>query len=231
MDKRFWLVLSAVIIGLVAIFMLGGGKANDAAADFSGDASQVQDDDHIVNPQASRDVVLIEYGDFECLGCGALYPVLKQVESEFAGQVTFIFRHFPLTSIHRNAFAAHRAAEAAARQGQFFAMHDLLYENQETWNGPSSADPGGVSIETATTIFEQFAQQINLDLERFKTDFASEDVASAINKFVDSGQQLNLSSTPSLLLNGQPIQTPGSVEQLRQVLQEAVDAASPLNEQ
>lgn len=226
MDKRFWLILTAVIAVLIGIFVLTGGKDNGTQTNFGGDATQVQEDDHIVNPQASRDVVLIEYGDFECPGCGALYPVLKQVEAEFADSVTFIFRHFPLTTIHQNAFAAHRAAEAAGRQGKFFAMHDLLYENQEVWNGPSSADPAGVSIEAATSTFEQFASQLELDIDQFRADFASEDVAGFINRQVDSGQQLRLTSTPSLLLNGETIATPGSLEELRQTLQNAVDQAA-----
>jgi protein-disulfide isomerase len=203
--------------------VLSGGKADEAQVNFEGEPTQIQEDDHILNSGGNRDVVLIEYGDFECPGCAALYAALKQVEAELGDDFTFVFRHFPLTSIHRNAFAAHRAAEAAGRQGQFFAMHDMLYENQEQWNGPSSVDAAGVSIEAATALFEQYASALSLDIERFKTDFASEDVAGFINKYVDSGQQLNLSSTPTLLLNGQQIQTPSSVDQLKQILQEAID--------
>jgi len=225
-EKRFWLILAAVVVVLIGVFMLTGGKANDGSSDFAGDATEVQDDDHIVNPEASRDVVLIEYGDFECPGCAALYPVLKQVETEFSDTVTFIFRHFPLTSIHQNAFAAHRAADAAGRQGQFFGMHDLLYENIETWNGPSSVDPTGATIDQAAAIFEQFAAQLSLDVEQFKADYASEDVARFINTQAGSGRQLNLSSTPSLLLNGEQIATPGSLEELRATLQAAVDQAA-----
>ena len=93
MDKRFLLILSAVIIGLIGIFILTGGKSDNAGSGFSGDATQVQDDDHIRNPSASRDVVLVEYGDFECPGCGALYSVIRQVETQFGDSVTFIFRH------------------------------------------------------------------------------------------------------------------------------------------
>lgn len=229
MDKRFWLILSAVVIGLIGVFVLTGGKADNTSVTFTGNPREVQADDHIRNPQASHDVVLMEYADFECPGCGALYPVLRQVESEFGDQVTFIFRHFPLTTIHRNTFAAHRAAEAAGRQGQFFAMHDMLYENQESWNGPSSVDPSGATIEAATSIFHQYAINLGLDIDKFDTDFASEDVASFINKYVDSGQQLNISSTPTILINGQQIQTPSSIDQLRQVIQDAIDQTKQVN--
>ena len=229
MDKRFLLILSAVIIGLIGIFILTGGKSDNAGGGFSGDATQVQDDDHIRNPNASRDVVLVEYGDFECPGCGALYPVIRQAEAQFGDSVTFIFRHYPLTTIHQNAFAAHRAAEAAGRQGQFFAMHDLLYENQETWNGPSSIDPVGVKVDEAATIFEQFAGQLGLDVDQFRTDFASEDVSNFINKQVDSGQSLSITSTPTLMLNGEVIPTPTSLEDLQQTLQNAVDQAQNAN--
>jgi len=225
-EKRFWLILTVVVVVLIGVFILTGGKADNSGSDFAGDATQVQNDDNIVNPEASRDVVLIEYGDFECPGCAALHPVLKQVETEFSDTVTFIFRHFPLTSIHQNAFAAHRAAEAAGRQGQFYGMHDLLYENQETWNGPSAVDPNGATIDQAAAIFEQFAAQLNLDIEQFKADYASEGVANFINTQLDSGRQLDIASTPTLLLNGQQIATPSSLEELSQTLQSAVDEAA-----
>lgn len=114
MDKRFWLILGGIIALLIGIFVITGGKADNSGSDFAGEPTEIQDDDRIVNPDASRSVVLIEYGDFECPGCGALHPVLKQMHEEFANSVTFVFRHFPLTTIHRNAFAAHRAAEAPA---------------------------------------------------------------------------------------------------------------------
>lgn len=226
MDKRFWLILGGIIALLIGIFVITGGKADNSGSDFAGEPTEIQDDDRIVNPDASRSVVLIEYGDFECPGCGALHPVLKQMHEEFANSVTFVFRHFPLTTIHRNAFAAHRAAEAARRQGQFFAMHDLLFENQEAWNGPSALDAQGVTVEQATAIFEQYAQMLELDMDQFKADFASEDVANTINSHVSSGRKLSLSSTPSLLLNGQSIPTPSSLEEMRQLLQAAVEEAS-----
>jgi predicted DsbA family dithiol-disulfide isomerase len=105
-------------------------------------------------------------------------------------------------------------------------MHDLLYENIETWNGPSSVDPNGATIDQAAAIFEQFAAQLSLDVEQFKADYASEDVARFINTQAGSGRQLNLSSTPSLLLNGEQIATPGSLEELRATLQAAVDQAA-----
>lgn len=226
MDKRFWLILGGIIALLIGVFVITGGKADNSGSNFAGEPTEIQDDDRIVNPNASRDVVLIEYGDFECPGCGALHPVLKQMHQEFADNVTFVFRHFPLTNIHRNAFAAHRAAEAAHRQNQFFAMHDLLFENQEAWNGPSALDAQGVTVEQATSIFEQYAQMLELDIDQFKADFASEDVANTINSHVSSGRTLSLNSTPSLLLNGQSIPTPSSLEEMRQLLQAAVEEAS-----
>ena len=85
--------------------------------------------DHI---QGSLDasVVLVEYGDYECLYCGEAYPVVKELQQRLADQLCFAFRNFPLATAHPHAESAAEAAEAAGAQGMFWEMHDVLYENQ-----------------------------------------------------------------------------------------------------
>lgn len=215
MDKKFMLILGLVVAVLIGIFLIAGGKEDGGGAAFTGDPKVVQSNDWKEGP-ADASVVLIEYGDFQCPGCGALFPALEQVKEELGSQFLFVFRHFPLTNIHPNAMAAHRAAEAAGIQGQFFAMHDMLFTRQSQWS--SSSD--------ASSIFETYAQELNINVDQFKNDVASQEVFDVISQQMDSGNQLGLSSTPSLLLNGEKIENPSSVEELTQVIQEAINAAS-----
>jgi protein-disulfide isomerase len=85
--------------------------------------------DHARGPKDAP-VTLVKYGDYECPYCGQAHPDLKKLQERAGEQVRFVFRHFPLDSVHPRARRAAQAAEAAASQGRFWEMHDLLYENQ-----------------------------------------------------------------------------------------------------
>src|SRR5204862_2963959 len=86
------------------------------------------------NFKVSSPVVLEEYGDYQCPPCGLLYPELKKIEAEYGDQVRIVFRHLPLSKLHKNAMAAAHAAEAARNQTKFWEMHDRLYRNQKEWS-------------------------------------------------------------------------------------------------
>src|SRR5215472_488792 len=88
------------------------------------------DRDHIQGP-IDAPIKLIEYGDYECPYCGAAYPVVKEIQQRLGNRLCFAFRNFPLANAHPHAQHAAEAAEAAAEQGRFWGMHDLLYENQD----------------------------------------------------------------------------------------------------
>ncbi len=88
-----------------------------------------QDRDHIQGP-ADAAVTLVQYGDYECPYCGAAYPIIKEVQARMGERLRFVFRNFPISTSHPHAERAAEAAEAAAAQGRFWEMHDLLYENQ-----------------------------------------------------------------------------------------------------
>ena len=165
------------------------------------------------NEQAA--VTIVEYADFECPGCGSIHPIVTAIKEEFKDRVKFEFRHFPLVQIHANATAAHRAAEAAAKQGKFWEMHDKLYENQATWKQSNSA----------SGIFEDYAQEIGLDAEQFKTDVAASSTLATINADVALGKDDNVDSTPTFFINGKKVEDTASiatVEKFRKVVQEAL---------
>ncbi len=140
-------------------------------------------------------VTVEEFGDFECPPCAATYPILKRVEAAHAGRVRIVFRHFPLPSIHRNAVAAAAAAEAAASQGRFWEMHDMLYENQREWAGKDNAQ----------TTFADYARQLGLDLERFTRDMNSPQTLERIRADASRGNSLGVTGTPTIFINGREL--------------------------
>lgn len=88
----------------------------------------VNDSDHIDGPDDAP-VTLVEYGDYECPYCGRAYVILQQLKELFGDQLRFVYRHFPLATIHPHAQSAAEAAEAAGAQHRFWDMHGLLFEN------------------------------------------------------------------------------------------------------
>ncbi|HKP45120.1 MAG TPA: thioredoxin domain-containing protein [Pyrinomonadaceae bacterium] len=149
---------------------------------------------HTIGP-ADAKVTLEEFGDFECPPCGMLHPVLKTMEKEFGQRIQIIFREFPLVPTHVHALSAARAAEAAGLQGKFWEMHDLLYDNQKAWHDAFDARP----------MFEQYAGQIGLNMEKFRSDSASEVVAQRILRDGARGHALGVSGTPTVFMNGREV--------------------------
>jgi protein-disulfide isomerase len=139
-------------------------------------------------------VVLEEFGDFECLPCSIVRPVLEKLENDYGNRLVVVFRQHPLKK-HRYALDAARAAEAAGLQGKFWEMHDTLYRNRATW---VPADYVGPHLNS-------YATEIGLDLERFKTDMDGEAVAKRIAADQDRGESLNVDRTPVLFINGEQI--------------------------
>lgn len=212
--KRFWIILTVVVIGLVALFLLTD-KKEASNTTFTGDAKQVQSDDHVRN-EPGKKVSLIEYGDFQCPSCGSYYPTLKQLEEKYRDHVSFVFRHFPIISIHPNAFSAARAAEAAGKQGKFFEMHDKLYESQSSWGQVGS---------NQQSLFESYAQELGLDMTKFKQDYASQAVADRINRDISSAKQFSIQGTPTFILNGEKIKNPADLAAFEKVLDDAIKKA------
>ena len=141
-------------------------------------------------------VTLEEFGDFECPPCGALHPILKGIETEYgATKVRIIFPEFPLVPNHVHALAAARAAEAAALQGRFWEMHDMIYEHQKDWKEAFDVRP----------IFEGYAKSIGLDVQQFARDNTSEIVERRI--FLDGKRwhSLGVQGTPTVFLNGKEV--------------------------
>src|SRR4051812_27792610 len=165
MSKQFLGVIAAIILVFVGIFAISSHKNSDG----SSNSTKGQPTSHVIG-KGTTGVTLVEYGDYECPFCGQYYPILKQVQAEFNDQIKFQFRNFPLQSLHRNAFAGARAAEAAAMQNKFWEMHDALYQSQD----PNGQQGWVASSAPLDQYFVSFAKQLGLNVDRFKQDYASD---------------------------------------------------------
>jgi protein-disulfide isomerase len=143
------------------------------------------------SPTAS--VTVEEFADFQCPTCGAKHPLMKEIISAYGPRIRFIFRNYPLNiPAHDKAYEAATAAEAAGLQGRFWDMQNLLFTNQSTWSGNNDY----------RKIWEGYAAQLGLDVERFKNDTAGLNAKQRVDLDLARGRALNVNSTPSVFVNG-----------------------------
>jgi Na+/H+ antiporter NhaA len=143
------------------------------------------DRDHIRGPEDTP-VIVVEYGDFECQYCGQAEHLIRQLLAEH-GDVRYVWRHLPLGDVHPRAQLAAEAAEAAAVQGAFWQMHDLLIEHQDALRMPDLV---------------RYAAQLGLDVERFRDDLSRHVGAARVAEDVDSADLSGVSGTPTFFING-----------------------------
>jgi Na+/H+ antiporter NhaA len=141
--------------------------------------------DHVRGP-IDAPVTVVEYGDFECPYCGQAEPVVRELLREF-GDVAYVWRHLPLSDVHPNAQLAAEAAEAAADQGAFWELHDLLLAHQDAL-GPDD--------------LIGYAEQLGLDLDRFSSALQEHSGAARVAEDVDSADLSDVSGTPTFFVNG-----------------------------
>jgi len=149
-------------------------------------AVPVSNVDHVLGA-AHAVVTVVEYGDFECPNCKQAAPAVKLLLDRFAERVRLVFRHFPLEDVHPHALHAAQAAEAAAGQGKFWPMHDLLFENQRHLKLPQ---------------LHAYAERLELDMARYTGEMDDEVYLQRIREHIDGGLNSGVRSTPTFFING-----------------------------
>ena len=205
-NKIAWIIFSAAVVlilgGLVVYSRLSNPSANLDGVNSNGiiaaNAETGNIADHVFGVTDSK-AVLIEYGDFQCPSCGGAHPQIKELTEEYKGKMTFIFRNFPLTTIHPNARAAAGAVEAAGLQGKYWEMHNLVFESQSDW---STLD------ETQRlNSFAEYAVSLELDKDQFLKDVASAEVNKKISFDQALGKKIGVNATPTFYFNGEKLDT------------------------
>ena len=169
-----------------------------------------EDRDHIQGP-ADAPVTLVEYGDYQCPYCGAAHRSVQEVQARMGNRLRFVFRNFPISTSHPRAEQAAEAAEAAAAQGRFWPMHDLIFENQKRLSDRDLGD---------------YAEQVGLDLERFDAELAEHVHAARVHEDFMSGVRSGVNGTPTFFVNGARHDDSYDVETLLAALELAAASAS-----
>ena len=162
-------------------------------------------------------VAIVEFSDFQCPACGSAHPIIKRITQEYGDKILFVYRHFPLTNIRKQAELAAYAAEAAGKQGKFWEMYDLLFNNQEDWAGKSDAKD----------IFLDYAKELKLTLEQFEADLDLAEIKDKVEAQLSMGQAANVNATPTFYLNGTKIATNPKYEEFKDLLTLELTTPSP----
>jgi protein-disulfide isomerase len=166
----------------------------------------VTDRDHSLGPPDAP-VTLVEYGDYECPYCRAAHQVVKTILHSMHDRLRFVYRNFPLTTVHPHAALAAQAAEAAALQDAFWKMHDTLYDHQDALD---LVDLG------------QYAVAHGLKLDQFVADMASEEVMNRVKEDFHGGVHSGVNGTPTFFLNGVRYNGSYDLEALTRALERAL---------
>jgi protein-disulfide isomerase len=143
--------------------------------------------DHLYG-SADGSIRLLEYGDYECPFCAEAQPIIKEIQRRLGDDLLFAFRHFPLTNIHPHSKHAAEAAEAAGAQGNFWGMHDILFENQDALEDEYLA---------------AYAAELGLDVARLIREVTSSIYAQRIREDFKSGMRGGVNGTPTFFINGE----------------------------
>lgn len=223
-DQRMWF-LFGLVTGIALMALIGGGinfgggsgarAANNNAGTGTGtqqviDAGtgqaapmpEVTDEDHVLGDLKKAKVVLVEYADFECPYCNRHHVTMKQLKEEYGDDIAWIYRHFPLTSIHPNATPAAIASECAAEQGEdkFWEYADILVDNYQNLNDAT---------------YDSAADQVGLNKNKFEDCLANNDYAADIAAEAQGGMDAGVTGTPATFINGTLVSGAVPIESLR----------------
>jgi protein-disulfide isomerase len=158
---------------------------------------------------ANAAVTVIEFTDFQCSACGAMYPIVEDVLKSYGNRVRFVIRNFPLTRVHENAFRAAQAAEAAKAQGKFWEYIDIMFRNQTALDNDS---------------LRKYATQVGLDRKRFDAELEAGKYDATIRRDIEEGEVFGIESTPTFFING-ALLTEYSAEGVRKAIDKAFTRA------
>ena len=166
----------------------------------------VGEGDHIEGPEDAL-VTFVEYGDYECPHCRQAHSIVNELQGLLGDQFRYIFRNFPITTVHPNAQLAAEAAEAAGAQGKFWEMHDALFQTE----GP---------LEKEKIL--QLATDLELDMERFQMELDEQVYAERVREDFLDGARSGVNGTPTFFINGRQVVGAVPYDTIRQTIEEAL---------
>ena len=195
--KATLVTIAVVVVLVVAALIYVLVNQSQAAPPSSGDGSSstqlVRENSHVLDDGGDGAVTVVEFLDFECEACGSFYQIVEDLREQFAGEITYVVRYFPLPG-HFNSKNAAIAAEAAAQQDRFENMYHRLFESQAEW---------GEAQESRADLFRSFAEELGLDMAAFDAAVADPSTAERVDQDFEEGRALGVSSTPTFFVDGE----------------------------
>jgi protein-disulfide isomerase len=185
-------------IGLTTLLILVGGifllnRSNPTAVNTTtqkvDNAVLIREDSPKIEVANSK-VTLVEFLDPECEACKAAHPTVKRVLKDYEGKINFVVRYFPL---HNNSMLAAKTLEAAGEQEKYWEMMDILFTRQTEWSEKK---------EPQTEIFLKYAQELNLDMNKFNEALAKKEYEEKVNRDKNDGIAAGVQGTPTFFING-----------------------------
>lgn len=215
-NATIWFAVGFVILATVVIIVaavVSSGSLDNTTSGYA-PAPAIAAGEWTKGPKDAK-VTLIEYADFQCPACATYHPIVKKVVDSYSDKVLFVYRNFPLYSIHPNSGISAQAAEAAGLQGKYWEMYDLLYENQQEWSASATN-------RVVADNFDAYAKSLGLDMDKFHRDIDSDIVLKKIKTDSDGGIAVGVDRTPTFYVNLQHIQNPSSEAELKSILDDAL---------
>jgi len=185
---------------IAALVLVGGQPRPAPAPAASGSSAPVLEvvaiDSHVLDEPEGASVELVEFLDFECEVCAAVYPYVEQIRQDYAGDLRFVQRYFPIPS-HQNSMNAAIAVEAAAQQGDYEGMYHRMFETQAEW---------GEQQESKAALFRQFAIDLGLDMDAYDATVADPATEARVQADFDAGLELGVQGTPTFFVDGVQVQ-------------------------
>jgi len=216
-----WFIVGFIVLVTVGVIIAGAISSNPSNSSGTGNPNFVATIAPAITAadwsqgSASAPVSIIEYGDFECPACAEYASLVKQVAQNNSSTVRFVFRNFPLYTIHPDAQISSQAAEAAGLQGKYWQMHDLLYTKQNEWvtTAPDQVVP---------RYFDGYAQSMGLDVAKFNADLGSSPVFAKIQADVAGGTVAKIDHTPTFFINLKQIPNPTNLSEFQKAIDQAL---------
>ena len=187
-----WLIISISSFLFLAFFVFIIAQAKQAKNSQKLEIP-VTSEDHIRGDKNAK-LTLVEFSDFQCPACAAIEPLTEKLLKDYPKDVRLVYKYFPLAG-HPNSLPAAKSAEAAARQGKFWEMHDILFKKQDEWSG----------LENPQELYKVYSRSIKLNDEQFAKDTDSKDVQDRIDRDYNLGITVNIQATPTFFLNGEEL--------------------------
>lgn len=215
MTQEIKTLLSIGVISLIlivgAVLFLGKQAPQQTSQESKVDMNiLIRENSHKISTDSAK-VNIVEFSDFQCPACAAAHPVVNKILEDYKGKVNFVYRHFPLPQ-HPYGTKAAIAAEAAGEQGKFWEMYNKLFDKQAEWS----------ESKDVVANFTGYAQELNLDINKFKQDMESGKYDERIKSDQSDGVAAKINATPTFFINGEKISGAGSYDDFKTKIDSAL---------